>query len=42
VSYTFELGSALTHYKEKPSQYIGHLLGHEGEGSLLAWLKKQG
>jgi insulysin len=42
VSYSFELGSALTHYKEKPSQYIGHLLGHEGEGSLLAWLKKQG
>lgn len=42
VSYTFELGSALTHYKEKPTEYIGHLLGHEGEGSLLAWLKHKG
>jgi secreted Zn-dependent insulinase-like peptidase len=42
VSYTFELASALKHYKEKPTQFIGHLLGHEGEGSLLAWLKDQG
>ena len=42
VSYTFELGSPLVHYKEKPTQYIGHLLGHEGEGSLLAWLKNKG
>ncbi len=25
-----------------PLQYIGHLLGHEGEGSLLAYLKAEG
>ena len=29
-------------YKEAPSQYIGHLLGHEAEGSLFALLKKVG
>ena len=29
-------------YKEAPSQYIGHLLGHEAEGSLFAVLKKVG
>lgn len=25
-----------------PLPYIGHLLGHEGEGSLLQWLKTEG
>jgi insulysin len=29
-------------YKEAPSQYVGHLLGHEAEGSLFAVLKKIG
>lgn len=30
------------HYEEKPDRYIGHLLGHEAEGSLFALLKKNG
>jgi len=30
------------HYKEKAAQYCSHLLGHEGEGSLYALLKKKG
>lgn len=30
------------HYREKPMQYLGGLLGHEGEGSLLSFLKAQG
>lgn len=42
LSFTFELSQALNHYKEKNSQYLGHLIGHEGEGSLLAWLKQKG
>ena len=42
LSFTFPLNDALNDYKKKPTQYIGHLLGHEGEGSLLAWLKQQG
>lgn len=42
LSFNFPLGDAVTDYKKKPTQYIGHLLGHEGEGSLLAWLKQKG
>lgn len=30
------------HYKEGPSRYLGHLIGHEGEGSLFYALKKLG
>jgi len=30
------------HYQLKPLQYLGSLLGYEGQGSLLAYLKKQG
>ncbi len=29
-------------YREKPVSYIGHLLGHEGKGSLLSLLKERG
>ena len=29
-------------YRAKPLQYIGNLLGHEGEGSLLSLLKQEG
>ena len=29
-------------YKEAPSQYLSHLLGHEGEGSAFALLKAKG
>ena len=42
LSFTFPFNQKLDFYKKKPTQYIGHFLGHEGEGSLLAWLKKQG
>ncbi|XP_059309269.1 insulin-degrading enzyme-like 1, peroxisomal isoform X2 [Lycium ferocissimum] len=30
------------HYKEGPCRYLGHLIGHEGEGSLFYVLKKLG
>ncbi|GLT40749.1 hypothetical protein SLA2020_148610 [Shorea laevis] len=30
------------HYKEGPCRYLGHLIGHEGEGSLFYILKKLG
>ena len=42
LSFIFPLNDAVKDYKKKPTQYIGHLLGHEGEGSLLAWFKQQG
>jgi insulysin len=29
-------------YETQPSRFIGHLIGHEGVGSILAYLKKQG
>ncbi|TMX00209.1 hypothetical protein EJD97_001196 [Solanum chilense] len=32
----------LAHYKEGPSLYLSHLIGHEGEGSLFYILKKLG
>ena len=38
----FPLPSVEAYYREKPLQYIGHLLGHEGEGSLLSLLKRKG
>jgi insulysin len=42
LSFTFPLNQPLNFYQKKPSQYMGHILGHEGEGSLLAWLKLKG
>ncbi len=42
LSFIFPLNQALNQYRKKTTQYIGHILGHEGEGSLLAWLKKKG
>ncbi|RXK37995.1 insulysin [Tremella mesenterica] len=29
-------------YESKPSQFLSHFLGHEGRGSVLSYLKKQG
>ena len=40
--FTFPLPARIAHYREKPLAYLGHLLGHEGPGSLLSVLKAQG
>lgn len=32
----------ITSLLDKPNQYVGHLLGHEGPGSLLSYLKRKG
>jgi len=29
-------------YKIQPSRYFSHLIGHEGPGSILAYLKEKG
>ncbi|EAT11978.1 peptidase M16 [Bermanella marisrubri] len=42
LNFSFELGDGFNQYQSKPTSYIGHLLGHEGEGSLLAMLKAKG
>lgn len=38
----FELPSLTRHYRSKPGELLGFIVGHEGEGSLLAGLKEQG
>ncbi|OQR75120.1 insulin-degrading enzyme-like [Tropilaelaps mercedesae] len=38
---TFPLPDLRKHYRTDPSGYIGHLIGHEGAGSILSDLKKR-
>lgn len=42
LSFLFPIPNTDEHYRKKPFHYIAHLLGHEGEGSLLALLKQLG
>ena len=37
----FTLPDLREHYRCNPTRYISHLIGHEGEGSLLSLLKKK-
>ncbi|ROQ29896.1 insulinase family protein [Gallaecimonas pentaromativorans] len=39
LAINFPLPSVQSEYRQKPLTFISHLLGHEGEGSLLAYLK---
>ncbi len=41
LTLTFPLPEIQSHYRTKPSAYFQSLLGHEGEGSILALLKEQ-
>lgn len=42
LSLAFPVESETPHYREKPLQYLGNILGHEGAGSLLSYLKAKG
>jgi insulysin len=42
LSFTFPIPVVLPHWRSKPLQYLGNVLGHEGEGSLLAHLRTLG
>ena len=42
IIYSFPIPPEDLHYKEKPSLYITHLLGHEGSDSLYSYLKNSG
>jgi len=42
LGYTFPIPVVREFYREKPLNYIANLLGHEGQGSLLALLKEKG
>lgn len=42
MTLSFQLPGTRLYYGEKPLEYIGNLLGHEGRGSLMALLKREG
>ena len=42
LQFTFPMPETQSHYDVKPVQVLSNLIGHEGEGSLLAFLKQQG
>ena len=42
VRFMFPIPDPLLHYRHKPADYLAHLLGHEGEGSLFAVLRDAG
>ncbi|XP_013167794.1 PREDICTED: nardilysin-like isoform X2 [Papilio xuthus] len=41
VTLTWCMRSLISEYESKPHQYISYLLGHEGKGSLLSYLRKK-
>ncbi len=41
LSLLFATPNADPHWRSKPASLICHLVGHESQGSLLSWLKKQ-
>ncbi len=42
LSVSFNLPNVDDKYKTKPLTYLSHLIGYEGKGSLLSYLKRQG
>lgn len=42
LQFTFPMPEARSLYRYKPVQVLSSLIGHEGEGSLLAFLKEKG
>lgn len=42
LSLTFPIPSQRDNYRAKPANYVAHLLGHEGPGSLFDVLKQEG
>ena len=42
IEFVFAVPSQHKNWESKPSHTVSHLLGHEGEGSLLSLLKKEG
>src|SRR5690606_38238775 len=39
---SFDIPDDLPYWKSKPTSFLAHLIGEEGEGSLLSFLKKKG
>eukprot|EP00930_Biecheleria_cincta_P060414 TRINITY_DN46081_c0_g1_i1.p1 TRINITY_DN46081_c0_g1~~TRINITY_DN46081_c0_g1_i1.p1 ORF type:complete len:865 (-),score=102.74 TRINITY_DN46081_c0_g1_i1:39-2288(-) len=42
VEFQFVIPGQRQHWRSKPTNYLAHLLGHEGSGSLLTALKQRG
>lgn len=42
LSISFAIPPVADYYQQKPLQYIANIIGHEGEGSLLSYLKSRG
>ena len=42
LTLTFPVSSVRDHWHEKPLQYIADMVGYEGQGSLLSYLKQEG
>ncbi|WP_191600341.1 insulinase family protein [Marinomonas algicola] len=42
IKFLFPIPTQQKNYKSKPGQYLTYILGHEGSGSLLSYLKQQG
>merc|ERR1719228_268393 len=42
LNITWSIPDLHEHYKSSPGSYLGHLIGHEGPGSLLSELKSRG
>lgn len=42
LTVTWILPYSRNRYKEKSNEYLSHVLGHEGEKSLLSYLIKEG
>ena len=41
-SLSFQLPDLREHYATKPASFLAHSLGHEGPGSICAYLKRRG
>ncbi|MCR8923904.1 insulinase family protein [Dasania sp. GY-MA-18] len=42
LTLNFPVDDVYQHYQKKPLVYLGNIIGHEGKGSLLSFLKQQG
>jgi secreted Zn-dependent insulinase-like peptidase len=42
LNLSFPIPSTRQYFKNKPTFYLSNLIGHEGKGSLLSYLKKEG
>ncbi|WP_157117977.1 insulinase family protein [Oceanicoccus sagamiensis] len=42
LSIAFPTPQDIQYYQQKPMSFLGNILGHEGKGSLLSYLKAQG